>query len=352
MNNNNIITYLQFRGDLTFRQSPCNDVDYLILSSLITFDYSDYLPDDTPRLLSDIVRERTEKIAEAPDGLKGNREILFTLAGESKRFGNIKVTNYSKIINEEEYKTFYAVTLILSPFKMFVAYRGTDGSLLSWKENFKTIYTYPTAGQTEAANYLNDLMKKHPLTKFIIAGHSKGANLAVYAAMNIDEKCKKRLTDVYSFDGPGFMNDISETPEYISIKDKIRSFIPESCVIGKLMNPPYENTVVASSAKGVYQHDSYSWQVLSTGFDTVEATDSFSDSLSSKVNDWIYGIPVEEREKVVEEFFGVFVRNNITHINSLLHLDLITTLGIVRSMVTLSSENKKILMIILKEIRN
>lgn len=351
MNNNNIITYLKFRGDLTFRQSPFNNVDALILTQLVIFDFSEYLANDNAKSLADIAATIRDNNLEERLNLSEEKTEFFFLAAESLRFGKIKILDYKKIIDEHEFKTFYAITYILSPFHMFVAFRGTDGSLISWKENFKTIYQYPTAGQVDASVYLNDIVKSHPFTKFSVGGHSKGGNLSVYASMFLNEKNKKRLTNVFSFDAPGFINDISETAEYLSIKDKIISIIPEGSVIGRLMNPPYENHIIESTGKDIYQHDTFTWQVLSTDFVFTEATNLFSDTLSQKVNNWIYGIPINEREKVVDELFDVFMKNNISHIQSLMHLDHKTLFGIIKSMVTMSSENKNLLMIILKELR-
>lgn len=348
MNSNNPIAYITFRGDLNFSKSPFNDVDALLLSLLVGLDLQGLV--DEPASIHEVYIKYTET-KKKTSGELDEKELLLKKMAESVRFGSIIMDNFVKDINTSEEKTFYALTYKLSAFKAFVAFRGTDGSLMSWKENFNTLYQMPTKGQETALSYLENVLSKR-FVKCYVAGHSKGGNLATYASIFCNPKLQKKIILTYSFDGPGFINNIENEPGYQSIRDRIRAFIPESCVVGNLLNPPYEKTVVLSSYKGMFQHDVFSWQADTKGFESVVSTDLFSESLSKKINDWIYSIPNSEMKSVVDELFDMFEKRGIYHISELLNMDIIKLLGMIKSMTRLSQENRTFLMIIFKEIRN
>jgi len=346
----NFITYLEFRGDSGFKTSHFNEVDAMILSQLTSLPVFKMLA--PPATLSEYASfyKENEFAERKLSSATANEKLLF-LAGESVRFRDIVVEDFVTDISVDESKTFYGITYRISRFKLFVAYRGTDGSLVSWKENFQTLYKFPTPGQTQAKQYLEKALAR-PFVKVVVAGHSKGGNLAVYAATFAHEKYKKRIDTVYSFDGPGYVVDITKYPGYETIKDKIVGFIPEECVVGKLMNPPYMQYVIKSDNKGVYQHAMPSWKVKGSSFEIAKSTNALSKDLSDKLNNWISKLPREEVERLVDELFSVFVKNNILDINDLLNMDFKTLVGIVRSATRLSPENREFLVIIFKEIRS
>lgn len=344
----NYITYLRFRGDLNFKNSPFNDIDAMLLSQIAGLEFLDLL--DAPATLKEyslIYREK--KFKDRKLGSANIKEQILILMGDSVRFGDIVVNDYVTDINEEESKTFYGVTYKLARNRLFVAFRGTDGSLLSWKENFHTLYNFPTPGQTSAKAYLDKVLAR-PFAKVIVGGHSKGGNLAVYAAMFSTNKFKKKIETVYSFDGPGYMVDITTFPEYDMIKDKIVSYIPSSCVVGRLMNPPYKQIPVKSDAKGMFQHSMATWGV--SGFELVsqKAVDVSIKNTSEKLNNWIYKIPKDEMGRLVDELFAVFYNNGILHADQLVKLDAKTIFKMIRSATRLSPENREFLVIIFKEI--
>ena len=345
----NLITYLKFRGDLNFKQQKFNENDAMVLVVLTSIDYEELNCDNlTVRDLHKSYLALAKK--DEQDECIDNKETVLKLAAESARFGDIPIERYVRDIDSSEEKTFYAMTFSLGRFDKMVVFRGTDGSLLSWKENFNTIHTMPTPGQYSALSYLQKELAR-PLVKVSVAGHSKGGNLAVYAAMSLDEKLRKKLKKVYAFDAPGFPVDIRNKLGYLAVKDRIEAYVPESCVIGNLMKPPFEKRVVKGFGKGVYQHDIFNWELTATGIFEEKSTNLFSTELSYKINNWIESIPLEDRERVVSELFEVFEKNGISHITDLMHVDLRRIVGIIKCATLLSSENRHLLGIIIKELR-
>lgn len=345
----NLFTYVKFRGDISFKRQPFNENDAMVFAVLVAIDLEGCVFGKTPLKSAYKAFQEVGKKDERDDSMENKLE-LFKLCAESKRFENVLIENYVKDIDETEEKTFYAVTFWTGRFDAQVCYRGTDGSLLSWKENFNGLFSYPTPGQRDALSYLNKAIMR-PFVRVNVIGHSKGANLAVFASMGVETGLMKKIKGVYSFDGPGFLEDISNKLSYLSIEDRIHAFIPESSVIGRLLEPPFEKTVVSASGKGLFQHDLFNWELLPTGVKNAEAVDLFSDSFSTKLNDWMKSIPIEERERVVNEMFSVFKNNGISHINDLMHIDIPHIVTLVKCVKDLSSENRNLLVMLLKELR-
>lgn len=345
----NLFTYVKFRGDISFRRQPFNENDAMVFAVLVAIDLEGCVFGKTPLKSAYKAFLEVGKRDERDESMEKKLE-LFRLCAESDRFGNVLVDNYVKDISEEEEKTFYAVTFWTGRFEAYVCYRGTDGSLLSWKENFNGLFTYPTPGQRDALSYLSRTLSK-PFVKTTVIGHSKGANLAVYASMGVESRLKRKLRGIYVFDGPGYVEDISNKLSYLEIKDRIHAYIPESSVIGRLLEPPYEKTVVCAQGKGFFQHDLFNWELSANGVVCAVAVDLFSDSFSSKLNGWMESIPPKERERVVNELFLVFKSNGIAHITDLMHIDISHIVMLVKCVKNLSSENRNLLVLLLKELR-
>lgn len=345
----NILDYVRMRGDVSFRQMPLNEVDVLALSTYVSLNLEGLAEGkptvaDLTQLYFDSDNEK-----DARDDYLGKKEKLIEYMSQSKRYSKVRLETFDKIIDAENEMTFYAVTLQINPFLKMVAFRGTDGSLMSWKENFNTLYQYPTAGQTCAVNYINGMKLKF-YEKLIICGHSKGGNLACYASAYCNSRIRDKIRDIYIYDGPGFEIDLSGDADMNSIIDRIHGFIPVSSVVGRLMYVPFPSEVVASVGNGIYQHDVYNWQVGPTGFDKAGGVNAFSDSVSGKINGWIQNIPKERRKEVIDELFAVFESVGIDHSDKFTRMNIKTMIGLLMGLRSLSADNIKLLVIIMKEV--
>ena len=347
----NILTYVKYKADVPLKYAPFNEADAMVFAILIGMDFDEDLQDGmTMREMSD--RYSNVPNPDSKDERYDEKEHLLYMVGNSVRYGNAVMSGFVKDIDDRQEKTFYAATFSFGKFFKLITFRGTDGSLLSWKENFVTLYKYPTPGQIEAKQYLEDTIKasKNPFVKFAVTGHSKGGNLACYSTIFAEPKCQKRIKQIYLFDAPGFIRDLNEEPGFFTIKDRMQAFVPEGCVIGKLMTEVGELLPVRCGGKGIYQHDMFWWKTLGTGLERAAATNAFSLRLSEKVNDWIESMPEEERKETVDELFDVFRKNGILHFADLSHMDIKKLLGIIMSATRLSSENRRLLGIIFKEL--
>lgn len=222
-----------------------------------------------------------------------------------KAFGNLRLKNL-RIVNDKELSLqFSAITVELDDSHAFVAFGGTDLSVEGWKEDFLGICTYPTLAQKYAASYLSATSAKY--SKITIGGHSKGGNLAVYAAMNCKAHVEKRIDRVYSFDGQGFMQKDLLNESFSGIKERIIRILPKDSIVGRLMYCDAPFMCVESAFGGVFQHDLLAWQVENGSFVKTSDTES-SCALGGAINAVAEMLNEEDRKRLIEAAFGVLYK--------------------------------------------
>lgn len=300
----NINDYIKWRGDLELNVSEFNEIDSLILARF------SYLPfESLMKKEEELTIEELSKRFEKAD--KNKLEILWPddsdllpLLGQSKRFGKMIATDFLNKFDPEQEKQFSAITVLLPDNTIFISYRGTDNTIIGWKEDFNMSFKSHIASQLDSVKYINDIAKKYQ-NNIRIGGHSKGGNLAVYAAVFADEEAKKRIINVYNNDGPGFADDITNTKEYKEMIEKVHTYIPQSSVIGRLLNHEEKYTVVKSIQKGIMQHDLYSWQVQGTKVVSLKEVTNGSEFVDKTIKQWLDDVEPKQREIVIDTIFDI-----------------------------------------------
>ncbi len=290
----NIIHYIVEYGNKSFSQMPFNEVDSLILSQLayIRFEGAQaLLPASIRTLYMEKVCEHSEM-----DG------YLLEEAAQSKRFQDILLTEYTNRYQEES--QFSAVTYLLPDEKAYIAYRGTDNTLVGWKEDFNLSFMTPVPAQTQACDYLNRVggMLSCPL---LVGGHSKGGNLAVYACAYADEAIQRRIETIYNNDGPGHDKKTIESAGYLRIAERIQTYIPKSSIVGMLLEYRPDYVVVDSEAHGLLQHYPYRWLVEANHFQTLPEGSKAAGCMSDSIREWLTGMSVEKRKYVIDTIYDV-----------------------------------------------
>lgn len=320
----NIFDYVAWRGDLSFHQVELNEIDCLIFSRLSYIPFEDIIPnpgEGFPITLAHAARiffkTKAKNVTFGTLGLCKNDLDLFMVIAKSPRYRNLRVHRYVNVVNIEDIKQFSALTISLDNGIHYVAYRGTDDSVIGWKENFMMSFKAPVPSQLEAVAYLEATVNTLP-GKYIIGGHSKGGNLAIYAAAFCERRIQNQLVKVYNLDGPGFLNDIISTKNYQAIKRRIYSYLPQDSVIGMLLEHGNLHTFVHSTQKGLLQHDLYTWEIDRNGF-TIEKEISPDGLLFNKVfKEWLDGLDEDLKEQLVEVMFELVATTKIASINELL----------------------------------
>lgn len=302
----NIITYVLENGHLAFDELGFNEVDSLILSELSYLDYS--CCGDSAVMFSTTIGTLRERgfIADNPSNNMSPDECteLFDAMENSRRFRDVGVDFFASETDLAEEKQFAAVTFRLSPRLHYIAYRGTDSSLVGWKEDLNMSYRADIPAQLSAVRYFEDIAGQMR-SNYILGGHSKGGNLAVYAAMSAQPKFRQHIALVYDHDGPGFREETLERPGFRAIEKRIYKTVPESAVVGLLLTEHEKYTVVASDAVSLLQHDPFSWRVEGTDFVTAPDTDILSKVTDRTMTHWLSQTDDATREAFVNALFAL-----------------------------------------------
>jgi pimeloyl-ACP methyl ester carboxylesterase len=311
-----MIDYLTWRGDVPLGAVPFNEVDNLILSEFSYLALEHALPEGREMT----VKELGAELEGRPEAFfyieRENNRLMLKLMAEGDRFSEARICLYRHETDEQREKQFAAVTFSLSDGTAFVAYRGTDNTIVGWKEDFNLSFTCPVPAQVDALAYLLEAAKKHP-GPLRVGGHSKGGNLAVYAAAHAPDHVQDRIIHVYSNDGPGMDEATFSSPGYARIETRLRSIVPQSSVIGILLQHPEDYTVVKSSGFGIFQHNPFSWQVLRTGFEVIEELRPGSRHLDKVLNTWLQSMSNEERMTLVDTMFTALSATRASTVESL-----------------------------------
>ena len=305
----NIFDYLEWRGDVPFSADPFNDVDGLVLAELAYTLFDGVVPEDGEKISLGQVREEFFRDHKRESLMRSEKHfdrapLLMDGMMSGARFSGTKFSDYIDIVDTKSDMQMSAVTYSLSDGSLYIAFRGTDRSIVGWKEDLNMSYLPETGGQRKAIEYLERVgsREKGPIR---VGGHSKGGNFAVYASAFAGSGVKDRIIQVYSHDGPGFRPEVLKSKEYAEILPKIISIIPDTSIIGLLLTSEVTHKVIESSAKGLEQHDALTWEVLRNDFVPAELSD-IGVFLRDTQSDWLSKIDDLSRHEFVETLFSLF----------------------------------------------
>ena len=302
----NVFDYLDWRGDLTLGLVPLCDVDALVLSRL------SYLPLDglVPPEGAPVGALMRQLLASKPPLLLPEDGRFIPALAASQRFCEMRIMDYVNQIDLESQTQFAAITVYLDDDHACAVFRGTDATLVGWKEDFNMGFLPIVPSQREAADYLRAAAAAFPSQKLRAGGHSKGGNLAVYAAVWCGESVQDQLLAVYNNDGPGFHTSLLDRPEHQRIANRIQTILPESSVVGMLLEHEESYQVVRSNQVGLMQHDGFSWQVLGTQFIHLSGLTEGGRIVDSALRDFVRGLDQEQRIRFVDALFEVLTCTN------------------------------------------
>lgn len=374
----NILDYIEWRGDLPFTAAPFNEVDNLILARLsyiplngiingfknnvfdsaaggstgvlaafepsenAAYDHSgssapSYMqapPADTLTVTSLYLRKRNDAAWFASMLDPVNDPLLVEKAASSRRFGNVKLCLSENIFDSNITEQFCAVTALLDDNSAYISFRGTDNTIVGWKEDFKMTYLKNIPSQTDALRYLEAAADAFPdISELRVGGHSKGGNLAIYSSLKCRPDIQERIVSIYNNDGPGFSKGFAEYHSSDDIINRIHTYLPQTSIVGMLLNHPENYTVIESCQSGFLQHDVYSWQVLGPLFIHRAEISEESQLIDRTITEWLSGLSNDQRSIFTDTLFGVLEAANIDTFNSM-------------------TEDPKKVFTVLKELRN
>ena len=301
---------------------PFKELDVLALTELTYLPFGHIVPQGDTTGIPVRLSDAMELIDRTTDFIVSNQHLqLVDELASSKRFKNIKLLNYVDEYDPDVQKQFAAMTYRLSLDAYLVVFRGTDDTLIGWKEDFHMTYMDHVPAQRRAASYLQHVMKEFPKGRFLVAGHSKGGNLAAYACTYLPDYLFERVDAIYCYDAPGLNKAIIETEGYQRTSPNIRRFVPQGSIVGMMLEVPEPTTIVKSRAFGGFaQHDAFTWETKDLRFVTVTETSPDSQQTDLTLKQWVRETSTDERKKFFDTFFGIFLDAGITSINDLTDL--------------------------------
>lgn len=335
----NIFDYMDWR-DISLKKVEFNEIDNLILSRLSYFPFDGIIGENEEITLKEAyartrIMGTTGRVLQAED-----IDLYPTLAG-SIRFGTAKVTNFINKVDPKEEKQFAAITIILPDNTIYVSFRGTDNTIIGWKEDFNMSFSETVSSQIDAVNYLDNVAKKYK-NKLRVGGHSKGGNLAVYASAYAMPETKKQIIEVYNNDGPGFSDRVINSKEYKENISKVHTYIPQTSIIGRLLNHKEKTTIVKSTSMGIMQHDLYSWQVMGDKFVETEQT-NYSDFIDNTITNWLKEVSPKQREEFFDTLFEILNATKAKTLSELSSKKFTNAITILKTYNNLSQETKKMM---------
>ena len=303
----NIMDYISWRGDLTFAQSPFNEVDNLILACF-SYVNLDRIPAVTrqkgielKKLVKEFKKLHTIKELEADKSFIRLAPFMMFEMAESVRFGNCVIRNYVNEIVTEAEQQFSAVEIVLDDGTSYISFRGTDDTIIGWKEDFN-LSTGVVPAQERAVEYMERISDKAS-GMLRVGGHSKGGNLAIYGSV-MCKSAHDKILEIYSNDGPGFSKEFQESPETAEMMPKIIRIIPEYSIIGTLLEHEKQPIIVASTSRGLLQHDGFSWEVQGPGLVRRDSLNKTALRFIEILHKWIDGMDTEQKRLLIEDLFA------------------------------------------------
>lgn len=306
----NFLDYITWRGDLSLRQDNFNTIDSLILSRFVYLPL-DNIVTDIPITVADAYKQYIQlERQNSQTVIMDLDNVLFEKMALSKRFKNITLQHFQHITNEEKQIQFCGLLAHLDYRTTCVLFRGTDNSLFGWKEDFNMAFETTIPSQEFARHFVtshvNDLRER-----ILFSGHSKGGNLAIYSAVFSNDIDTKRIKTIYNFDGPGFNPNLQLNARYTALKPTIKTFIPESAIVGVLMNYMSNYKIITTDAKGFAQHDTYSWLV--EGAQLIYAPNRTKESkrIENAFQHVLNEYATQDLETIINTFYDLLLSANI-----------------------------------------
>lgn len=299
-----IYDYLKYYGDITIDQIKWNVQDNLICSLLSYLPFESFNKKYNLKDFYNYIENNKEKSLQSKSSQK-SFDLLKKLLNVP-RYNDLIIVNSEYILNNE---TQFGATTYNIAKNTIVSYRGSDDSMISWIENLKVAYTYPTITQNYAIKYLNKVTG----TNIYVNGHSKGGNLAIVSAMECKSNILNKIKRIDNFDGPGLRKEEYSAKKYKRIISKLNNYLPSDSFVGSLLyNSNY--TYIKSNGIGIKVHYPYSWILFGEEFIKQKAS-TFSSKIHDITTNGISKINQNDLQKTFDTIINYVIDNKKAKIN-------------------------------------
>ena len=320
----NMLDYIKEFGHVSFEERAFSEIDALVLTELEYLPLEKVVPSDengenfvTVKEIAEYMQEHKQELFdENPMMITEERHEVSQVIADAPRFQSLKFFGVVSEWDKDTTKQFAAVTVEVEPSVRLVVFRGTDETLIGWKEDFLMTYSPLVAAQTDAKEYL---AKQASLWDgdLMISGHSKGGNLAIYAAATQEEDVQLRIVDIFCFDSPGLYRSVLETKGYQNIVPLAMRYIPQDSLVGLMLESEVPYVIVKSNATGAMQHSAMTWEIEDGQFIKMEKLTKNSQLNDQTFKKWTESVSDEELELFWNVFFELLFNAGIDTVNDL-----------------------------------
>lgn len=320
----NMLDYIKEFGHVSFEERAFSEIDALVLTELEYLPLEKVVPSDengenfvTVKEIAEYMQEHKQELFdENPMMITEERHEVSQVIVDAPRFQSLKFFGVVSVWDKDTTKQFAAVTVEVEPSVRLVVFRGTDETLIGWKEDFLMTYSPLVAAQTDAKEYL---AKQASLWggDLMISGHSKGGNLAIYAAATQEEDVQLRIVDIFCFDSPGLYRSVLETKGYQNIVPLAMRYIPQDSLVGLMLESEVPYVIVKSNATGAMQHSAMTWEIEDGQFIKMEKLTKNSQLNDQTFKKWTESVSDEELELFWNVFFELLFSVGIDTVNDL-----------------------------------
>ncbi len=337
-----LFDYVMWRCDLSFNQDAFRDVDSLILCCLAYLRLDPLFEIKPEWILNEAAAAFFDLPTEKRQARTEKDWLLLKELAHTRRYGELRLSDYVSVFNDKVQEQFAALRFTYRNEWSCCVFRGTDNTLIGWKEDFNMTFMEVIPAQKRALAYVQTIMKGCPYNLYL-AGHSKGGNLAVYAATHLDQEAQKHILTVYNHDGPGFMKEAITMPAYQAIVNRIETYVPQSSVVGMLLEHEESYHVIYSNQVSLWQHDPYSWCLKGPDFALLETRSTGSYFMDDTIRKWIEQLTMEQRAAFVDAAFEVLQATKAVSLKELNANRMHNTAIILKAVSQLDEEERKMM---------
>ena len=253
-----IYDYLDYYKNCSFEEVGFNQMDAMLFACLVYLLIKSFSENKSYK---DFVSYAYTFYKDDYSGvMKPSSFALLNKIKTSKRYENIIISNFKNVRNND---TQFGAMSVRFNDNLLIAFKGSDSSLISWIENLRLNYQYPTYTQSKGIKYAKDNILDSDKNVYLV-GHSKGGNLAMCAGMEIPSGLRDKVKVIYNFDGPGFLKKEYDK-KFNLIKEKVVNIVPTGSVVGMcLYNDNFKSVKSKDLAFG--EHYPVGWGVFGEFF--------------------------------------------------------------------------------------
>lgn len=318
----NLITYVQQYGAQTFEDKSLTDIDVLVLTEIAYLPFDEIVPksfDVTEAISLEQLGKEFEIIKEKehennPFMITSERIELLEVVSKSQRYKEIKVFGFMNDIDDERTKQFAAVCYKWEEENRWIIFRGTDETLIGWKEDFMMTYSDLIPAQTDAIEYLKKQAETFSGT-LNVSGHSKGGNLSLYASAMQDEAIQNRIEQIYCWDSPGVHRSILGTEGYQRVVSKAKRYIPQDSIVGLMLESQVPYHIIESQGSGISQHSALMWNIEEDHFVELTELTKNSQLTDQTFKQWTEVVSDKDLKLFFDTFFDLIFGMGVETVN-------------------------------------